>query len=260
MTADVLSSLWSPVALATIAIFVLAGGVKGIVGLGLPTVAMGLLALVMPTAQAAALLIIPALLTNVWQALPWRAALVLLRRLGGMLAGVCAGTWLIAWKWGGPAGAAGTYVLGAALIAYGAWGLLARPVHLSPSAEKWLGPLVGAATGAIAAMTGVFVVPVVPYLQSLGLSRDELVRAMAISFIVSVGALGLALASSTGISAQTAAASALLLLPALLGMMIGQRVRQMLSPVVFRRCFLASLILLGGYMIVAEVIKAMQAG
>src|SRR5262245_25180941 len=57
-------------ALAAItSIFVLAGFVKGVVGLGLPTVAMGLLAVVMAPAQAAALLVVPSFLTNTWQAL-----------------------------------------------------------------------------------------------------------------------------------------------------------------------------------------------
>ena len=49
--------------------FVLAGFVKGVIGLGLPTVAMGLLAVVMTPAQAAALLTLPSFLTNVWQAM-----------------------------------------------------------------------------------------------------------------------------------------------------------------------------------------------
>lgn len=73
--------------------FVLAGFVKGVIGLGLPTVAMGLLAIVMPPAQAASLLVVPSLLTNVWQALgPDLAPLV--RRLWPMLLAICLGTWL----------------------------------------------------------------------------------------------------------------------------------------------------------------------
>ena len=51
--------------------FVLAGAVKGVIGLGLPTIAMGLLGLAMPPAQAAALLIVPSTLTNLWH---WRRA------------------------------------------------------------------------------------------------------------------------------------------------------------------------------------------
>lgn len=45
--------------------FLLAGFVKGVVGLGLPTVAVGMLGLVMPPAQAAALLVAPSMVTNV---------------------------------------------------------------------------------------------------------------------------------------------------------------------------------------------------
>ena len=53
--------------LLVIATFMLAGTVKGVIGLGLPTVAMGLLGLAMLPAQAAALLIIPSTVTNLWQ-------------------------------------------------------------------------------------------------------------------------------------------------------------------------------------------------
>jgi uncharacterized protein len=49
------------------AVFVLAGFVKGVIGLGLPTIGMGLLAIVMPPVEAAAILILPSFVTNVWQ-------------------------------------------------------------------------------------------------------------------------------------------------------------------------------------------------
>ena len=53
------------VAVAVIAFtFLVAGLVKGVVGMGLPTVAMGLLGLVMPPVQAAALLVVPSLVTT----------------------------------------------------------------------------------------------------------------------------------------------------------------------------------------------------
>src|SRR5262245_62378887 len=73
--------------------FVLAGFVKGVIGVGLPTVSMGLLAVVMTPAQAASLLVVPSFITNVWQAVGARSA-PLLRRIWPMLLGICAGTWL----------------------------------------------------------------------------------------------------------------------------------------------------------------------
>lgn len=78
-----------------VAVFLLAGAVKGVAGMGLPTVAMGLLGLWLPPSQAAALLVLPSLVTNLQQA--WGpAATELLRRLWPVLAMVVAGTWLSA--------------------------------------------------------------------------------------------------------------------------------------------------------------------
>ena len=74
--------------------YLLAGFVKGVIGMGLPTVAIGVLAAVTTPAQAAAILVAPSIVTNVWQMLagPYLAALV--RRLGPMIAGVIFGAWL----------------------------------------------------------------------------------------------------------------------------------------------------------------------
>ena len=117
------------------ATFLLAGMVKGVIGLGLPTVAMGLLGLVMPPVEAAALLLVPSLVTNVWQLLAGPAFGALLRRLGGMMVGVCAGTWagsgLIA---GGVATRAATAALGATLLLYAAVGLAKPRLRVPPRA------------------------------------------------------------------------------------------------------------------------------
>lgn len=239
---------WLPVALA---IFVLAGLVKGVVGLGLPTVAMGLLALRLPPAEAAALLVVPSLVTNVWQTRPWGTLMPLARRLAGLLLGVCAGTWLGAWLLGAPAGAWARVALGAALIAYALWSLAGVVLQVPLRAQRWLGPLVGAATGLVTAATGVFVVPAVPYLQALGLQRDAFVQAMGLSFTVSTLALAVGLAGNASFSGAALGWSLLMLAPALLGMALGGRLRQRLSPLWFRRCLMAGLLLLGSHMVVA---------
>jgi uncharacterized membrane protein YfcA len=235
-------------------VFGLAGVVKGVVGLGLPTISMALLALMMTPAQAAALLIVPSLVTNVWQIRPWGLLGPMLKRLGPMQLGVCLGTLLGAWVLGAPAGAWAVVSLGAALIAYAAWGLAGAHVSVHPPAERWLGPLVGAVTGLVTAATGVFMIPAVPYLQALGLQRDELIQAMGISFTVSTLALAVGLYFNAHYSGAALGASVLMLLPALAGMAAGQRLRHRLSAALFRQCFLGSLILLGIHMIVKELL------
>ncbi|MRW87992.1 TSUP family transporter, partial [Pseudoduganella sp. FT26W] len=73
-------------------VFVLAGLVKGVTGMGLPTVAVALLTLRMPPLEAAALLIVPSSITNVWQLAAGPALYPLWRRFRWLLLAVCVGT------------------------------------------------------------------------------------------------------------------------------------------------------------------------
>ena len=243
-----------PLLAAATAVFMLAGIVKGVVGLGLPTISMALLALMMPPSQAAALLIVPSLITNLWQLRPWATLGPLLRRLVPMQVGVCVGTLTGAWLLGAPSGSWAMAALGAVLIGYAAWSLSGACLSVPHGAETGLGPLMGAATGVVTAATGVFVVPAVPYLQALDLSRDELIQAMGISFTVSTVVLAIGLFFNERYSVGDASTSLLMLAPALIGMSLGQYLRQKLSPALFRKCFLGSLIALGLHMIVREAL------
>lgn len=230
------------------AVFVLGGFVKGVVGLGLPTITMGLLSIAMLPAQAAALLVVPSLITNLWQ-IGGPGFVALLRRLASLLAGVCIGVALGAgWLSGGGDAHGGGWAglgLGLALVVYATLGLLHWRAHVQPAHEAWLAPLVGVATGLVTAATGVFVIPAVPYLQALGMEKDELVRALGLSFLVSTIALGASLGHGGSLHAPALLGSAIAVLPALLGMGAGQWLRGRVQPETFKTMFFAGLLLLG---------------
>lgn len=231
-------------------IFFAAGVVKGVLGMGLPTLAMGLLGILMPVSQAAALLTVPSLVTNLWQACTGGALRALLVRAWTLQAGIVVGI----------AGAAGLPppqdqftrpLLGACLLAYGACGLAGwRPRQPSQGRQVILAPLVGVITGVVTALTGVFVLPAVPYLQSLQLDRRELAQALGLSFTTSTVALAGLLASRGQLGIAASVHSALVLVPALAGMVLGQTVRDAMSEAGFRRCFFWGLVLLGGWLLV----------
>ena len=229
-------------------VFVLAGFTKGIIGLGLPTIAMGLLAITLSPAQAAALLILPSLITNVWQMLDGPHLRPLLRRLWPFNLGVCAGTWLGTALLAGVGGRHGGLALGLALMAYAASGLAALRMAVPRAMEPWLGPATGLVTGGITAATGVFVIPAVPYLQAIGLQKDELVQALGLSFTVSTLALAVALAGVGAFAPDLAMPSLLAVVTALAGMRPGQAVRARLGPETFRLCFFTGLLVLGVYL------------
>lgn len=224
-------------------VFVLAGLVKGVTGMGLPTVSVALLSLVMRPVEAAALLIVPSLLTNVWQLLAGSPVFPIWQRLWPMMAGIFLGTLAAGALALDAPWAAGA--LGLALTAYAVLGLKAVRWHVPPGLEGVLSPLAGLITGALSAATGVFVVPAVPYLQALELDKDDLVQAMGLSFTVSTMALALSLAMHDAWQPAAAGLSFLAQLPAMAGMMLGQWLRNRMPPALFRRCFLLALMVLG---------------
>jgi len=236
----------SPAPLATLAlVFLLAGLVKGVTGMGLPTIAMALLGSLMPPAAAAALLVVPSLVTNLWQLLAGPDLALLLRRLRSMMLGILLGTLAGSWLLTRGEGAWATTALGLALAAYAALALLLRPPRVAARLERLLSLPMGLSTGLVTGATGVFVLPAVPYLQALGLVRDRLVQALGLSFTVSTIALALGLAGGGAFGGAELGLSTLALLPALLGMRIGQWLRGLVSPAAFRRWFLVALLLLG---------------
>ena len=219
-------------------IFIAAGLVKGVTGMGLPTVAMGLLGLLMPPQAAAALLVLPSLLTNLWQLLAGPALAQIVRRLWLMMTGIIIGTLAGSSLLIGLNPRWSALALGAALIVYAGYALCSPLFQVSGRVEKWLSPLMAGATG-------VFVIPAVPWLQALGFRRDELVQALGLSFTLSTLALAAGLALHDGWHDDAWLLSALALLPALLGMWLGQRIRSRLSPQRFRQGFLLFLLALG---------------
>jgi uncharacterized membrane protein YfcA len=230
------------------AVFALAGFVKGAIGLGLPTISMGLLAIVMPPIEAAAILIVPSLLTNAWQMVAGPSLGAVTRRLWPMMIAVCLGTWAGAGLMTGTSARYGTALLGAALAVYAITGLAAIRFAIAREREPLLGPLTGAVTGVITAATGVFVIPAVPYLQAIGLEKEDLVQALGLSFTVSTLALAVNVGTAGAFDISIAGTTLLALALACAGMWFGQALRQRLSVDIFRRCFFGGLLVLGVYL------------
>jgi uncharacterized membrane protein YfcA len=244
--------MFDSIFLIEIAAFLLAGTVKGVLGLGLPTVSVGLLSLVMPPVQAAAILVVPSIVTNFWQLALGPGLRPLLRRLGPMMIGICIGTWAGVGLLSADQTAAAA--LGVALVLYSATGLTKLRVRVPARAEPWLSPLIGAVTGAITAATGTFVIPAVPYLQAMELEREDLIQALGLSFTVSTFAMAVNLFHAGALDMPNLTTSLLMLVPASLGMLAGQWIRTRISPATFRLCFFLGMLALGAHLALRSVL------
>jgi uncharacterized protein len=230
------------------AAFLLAGFIKGLLGLGLPTVSMGLLAVTMPPAQALAIVIVPAIVTNIWQTFvgPYLRDIIL--RLWPLIVGTMLGIWLNSGLMTGPYAPYGTVILGLLLVIYAVVGLSRFSFNVARRDEKWIGGIVGLVTGVISAATGVQVIPSMPFMQAIGMEKDELVQALGVFFTTATVALAFNLTSSGLLTAATALPGAVAMVASFIGMFIGQAVRSKMQPELFRRWFLIAMVLLGLYL------------
>jgi hypothetical protein len=243
-----------PFTLAAIAAtFLLAGAVKGVIGLGLPTVSLALLATTLGLTEAMAVLLAPSFVTNVWQALVGGNGRAILKRLWPFLLTATITVWIGALALARVDIWILSALLGFLLVLYAAISLLGTRFSLSRRSEVWAAPLLGSINGVLTGMTGTFVVPGVLYLQAIGLARDQLVQAMGMLFTVLTLALALALGGNGLLGGKIGIISLAAIAPALVGMAIGRRVRQHLSETVFRRVFFMSLMALGLYIAAAAI-------
>ena len=235
------------------AIFLLAGFIKGVIGLGLPTVSVSLLALAMPPGRALAIVIVPAVITNIWQTFVGGHLRDIFRRLWPMLVCTALGIWLNRGSLTGPYAHYLPIALGALLVIYAVMGLSKFVLSVAPRNEKWIGGIVGLATGVISAATGVQVIPSMPYLQAIGMEKDELVQALGVFFTVATLALSINLTSSGLLRASTALPGSIAMACSFAGMFTGQALRSRLPAQAFRRAFLVAMILLGLYLAGAAI-------
>ena len=225
--------------------FLLAGAVKGVIGLGLPTVSLGLLAAVLDLPTAMALLLVPSFATNVWQGLAGGNGRAVLARIWPFLGAAAITVRLGAAALTALDPALLSGLLGLLLVIYALVNIAGVRIALSARQAMWAGPPIGAVNGILTGMTGSFVVPGVMFLQAIGLPRDMLVQAMGMLFAVSTAALALALQDNDLLSASLGAWSATALGPAAIGMVLGQRLRRRLSERRFRQIFFIALLVLG---------------
>ena len=216
-----------------IALFV-AGGVKGVIGLGLPLTAISIIGAVVDLRTSIAYIAIPVVATNLYQAFDGRRTPEMLRKYWVInlcsVAGTVVGTQIL-------------FVvdprilitlLGGVVILYVAINASRFRIRISDRAAPWAAPPLGILSGLLTGTTGSVGIPIALYLQARDVDKESFLRAIALTFLISSSVLVLALLEKGAISRESAIISAVSLVPAFAGMAVGQRLRGRLSEDRFR--------------------------
>lgn len=232
---------------AVIGVSLLAGLVKGMVGFAMPMILVSGLGSVFPPEIALAGLILPTLVTNGWQALRQGAgaAWLTMRRyrvflLSGLV--VMLGSAQLVSLLPGPAI---LLMIGAPIVLYALAGLAGRPLRLPPHPGPRAEAMIGAVAGFFGGISGVWGPPTVAMLTAQETEKTEHVRIQGVIYGLGAVALLAAHLGSGVLRAETAPLSALLVVPALLGMRAGLHIHDRIDQRMFRTITLAVLLLAG---------------
>jgi hypothetical protein len=201
-----------------------------------------------------ALILVPSFLTNLWQACVGGHARTIIRRTRAFLVMATAAI--------GAGSLALDHIdvsflsamLGAVLMLYAGLGLARLRLQIGEAWRSRAGIVFGTANGILTSWTGSSAVPGVFYLQSVGFSRDELVQAMGILFTASTVGLALSLGAHGLLTMELGVLSGFAIVPAMIGIGLGQRLRWRLSDDAFRTIFYIALLLLGLGILVREAV------
>ena len=244
------------VVVLVVLVFFVAGTIKGLIGFGLPTVSIAILAAFLGLIEAMTLMLLPSLITNLFQGLVGKYLIRLIRRYWSLFIFGAVFTWLSSSLLSTGHAATFAVILGVVLTLYGISSLYSLQLPSPGSRERWISPLVGIVSGGITGITGVFLVPAVGYLQALRMERDELIQAIGLWVTIATLSLAFSLKDHDLFSNELGLLSLTAVLPALLGMWVGRILRPRLSESAFRHLFFAALMLLGVYISVSAIVTS----
>jgi len=237
------------IVLAVALVFLAAGFVKGVVALGLPIFSVSLLSHLIGIREAIYITLAPALLTSLAQAVAGPAFKTSIRRLWPLLLA------------GGIAIGLATHfsmrgdrhllalIVGTLIVIYAAAGLVNLRLPPPGRFERLWTPIAGAIGGALGGMSGMFAMPVVPYMQTLGLNRHELIQAIAIWFVAGAAIMLTVLGFNQAFTPYLIALSAIATATSMVGIWLGALARGRMSEKVFAKVFLSAFLLLGLFIV-----------
>jgi uncharacterized membrane protein YfcA len=231
----------------TLCVFFVAGIVKGLVGIGLPTITLALTSFVLPLSDMIALIALPTVVTNLWQAAVGGHFKKIVRRQWPLILPMVVTLFVTMWLIGRTTPQWAFFVLASILVIYGGLGLLRIRLHIHADLEKPFAPVIGLISGVVAGLIGVPVVPLMPYMQALDVKPVELVQSLGV--IVSVASLVLtaSLLRYGLLDQRHVLVSAFAVVPAVAGQMVGAQIRRRLSIEQFRQVVFWALLLTGLY-------------
>lgn len=218
-------------------------------GVGLPMVAIPLMAVFLPVREAIAIMYGPVLLTNIWQAFQGGYYVNAVRRFWPMMLAVIIGTWfgsktLVSidprWLEG---------VVGASVAAFSLVNLINPTFRIAERHALWLSLVIGVTGGFFGGLT-LFIGPaVIMFLVSLHVPKEEFIGTIGLVYLLGLLPTGVFYVIEGTLRQEHLLPTLLACIPVIGGMVIGTYIRSHINETLFRKILLMTLVIIGFNMI-----------
>ena len=238
--------LSDPLTLSLIVLsYVLGSIVKGVTGFGAILVAVPLMSILVEPATAVALTGVSVVTSNVWQLWDSRNAKFAIEEFWKLLihllpASVLGAQFLAVID---PRIASG--VIGTIVVLFCLTQMFPVRPQISEKQRKYGDPLIGVTAGLVGGASILTGSVLVAYLMSINLKKDQFVAAIALLYLVNTVPIYVTLSFFDRYDFTTLIISASLVVPAILGLILGRSIRDKISQKRFERVVVGMLFLIG---------------
>lgn len=220
-------------------VFVVAGIIKGVAGIGFPTAAVSALSQVIDPRVAIALIVFPSLLANLWQIHRAGGMLRTVRRFGLFIACLCGAILVVSTTITASVPVETLMiVLGCLVVFFSVMSLAWSPPFLPERFDRIGQATAGLASGILGGLTAIWAPPMVTYLLARRLEKDEFVRATGVLIFAGTVPLSMGFFYSGILTPGIAVLSLIMTAPVIAGFAIGEWMRRYIEPERFRRIVL----------------------
>lgn len=239
-----------------VGVYFISGGIKGLSGFGMPMVSIPVSTLVLGASipQAMGWVLVSVFVTNTVQLVQHWSSRAVLRRVWPLVLGMSAALALSVQLLAALSGEVLSILVGAMmLVSVGSQ--LVKPVQIPRHWQPWTLGISGVVSGAVGGVTSFFGFPALQTLVACGLEKDDFVFSVSLSFLLGGIILALGLGSQGLVSGQDAVLSVLMVVPALIGLNLGRRLRHQMSLQTFRRIIFVLILITGLSMVINGVVR-----
>jgi uncharacterized membrane protein YfcA len=245
-----ISNIDSIILIQVVLIFLAGGMVKGLIGVGLPTVTLTLLSFVFDIKDSISIILIPVILTNFYQMLDGNY----LREIISDVKFFLIGSFLFIFP--------GFYfltilksdtiliILALLLIINSLLSLMKYEIKIKNYKSKKIQLIIGSMTGLTTGVTSIYTMPFIFLIQSLNYSKNKVIQLMGLSFFIFASMQLVLFSSYQMINFNKLLVSLLACFPILIGVYFGAVLRKRISESFFKTLFNMMLVIMGGLLII----------